>query len=94
MYILAALIVLAVIAVVVVSVRRGEWRSHLTPLASLAFAFILAGILFSGSRFIGYGLMAVGVLLAVADILNRKKTPGKGTSRSSEGGIHDPNGDR
>jgi hypothetical protein len=34
----------------------------------LALGFVLAGILFGIERLIGYGLMDIGVLLAVIDI--------------------------
>jgi hypothetical protein len=45
-------------------------------LASLAFGFVVAGIVFGNdNRLIGYGLMGIGVLLAVLDIFrNRNKT--------------------
>jgi len=44
-----------------------------TPLAGLAFAFILAGIIFSDDRLIGYSLIGVGVILAVIDIFKKLK---------------------
>jgi hypothetical protein len=37
-------------------------------LAGLAWAFVLAGIIFGEDRLIGYGLMGVGVVLAVIDV--------------------------
>lgn len=73
-YIALSVVVLLVIAVLLVWVGRKRGESRLTPLAGLAFAFVVAGTLFGSSRFIGYGLMTVGVLLAVADIFNRKRT--------------------
>ena len=71
-YIIIAIVALAVVALLVFFVRKKK-ENRLTPLASLAFAFTLAGILFSDDRLIGYGLMGVGVLLAVVDIFNRLK---------------------
>ena len=72
-YIAVSIVVLAVIALLVFFVNRGGRKNRLTPLASLAFIFLLAGVFFSDNRLIGYGLMGVGVLLAVLDIFNRSK---------------------
>ncbi|MBE0684287.1 MAG: hypothetical protein IH589_20475 [Anaerolineales bacterium] len=72
-YILVSILVLAVIVLLVFVVGKKGGEKRLTPLASFAFAFVLAGILFSDNRLIGYGLMAIGVVLAVVDIFNRSK---------------------
>ena len=72
-YILVALVVLAVIAVLVLVVGKPRTGSRLTPLAGLAFAFVLAGILLRENRLIGYSLMGFGVILAVIDILNKTR---------------------
>jgi uncharacterized membrane protein len=73
-FIAVSIVVLAVIALLVFFVRTRNGReSRLSPFATLAFAFTLAGILFSDDRLIGYGLMGVGVVLAVADIFNRSE---------------------
>ena len=50
---------------------------QITPLAGLAFAFVLAGIIFGEDRLVGFGLMGVGVILAVADILNQSSSAGR-----------------
>jgi hypothetical protein len=72
-YIAVSIVVLAVVAFSIFVVRKNGKENRLTRLASLAFGFVLAGILFGEDRFIGYGLMGVGVLLAVVDIFNRSK---------------------
>ncbi|MBI5842006.1 MAG: hypothetical protein HZB19_18115 [Chloroflexi bacterium] len=72
-WIAVSIVVLAVIAVLVFFVAKNGKEKRLTPLASFAFAFVLAGILFGDNRFIGYGLMGVGVLLAVVDMFNKSK---------------------
>jgi len=72
-YIAVSIVVLAVTAILVFVVGKNGKKKELTPLASFAFAFVLAGILFGENRFIGYGLMGVGVLLAVLDIFNKSK---------------------
>lgn len=72
MSIAVAIVVLMMIALLVFVARRNRKETRLTPLASLAFGFILAGILFGDDRLIGYSLMGVGVLLAILDILRKR----------------------
>ena len=72
-YIIIAIAVLIVIAAIVFFKRKGK-REKISTLAGIAFAFIIAGIVFSENEFFGYGLMGVGVVLAVVDIfLKRRK---------------------
>jgi uncharacterized membrane protein YedE/YeeE len=54
-------------------IKKGEHRNKLSSLGGLAFALIIAGILFGENRFIGYGLMAVGVVLSIIDIFIKAK---------------------
>ncbi len=61
-----AIVALAVIAVLIFVIRKGKVK-RLTPLTGLAFSFVLAGVIFGEERLIGYGLMGVGVILAVVD---------------------------
>ena len=72
-YIAVSIAVLAIVALLVFIIRKNRKENRLTPLAGLAFAFVLAGILFGDDRFIGYGLLGVGVILAVIDMINRSK---------------------
>jgi positive regulator of sigma E activity len=74
LYIAASIVILAVLAILVVSLSRNKKINTLTPLAGLAFGFILAGIFFGSYRFIGYSLLGVGVILAVIDIFNRARS--------------------
>jgi hypothetical protein len=71
-FITIAIVTLAVIAVLFFVIRKGKAK-RLTPLTGLAFGFMLAGIIFSEDRLIGYGLMGVGVVLAVVDIFLQAK---------------------
>jgi len=71
-YIAITIVILLVVALLVFVARRNQQEKRLTPLAGLAFGFVLAGILFGGERFIGYSLMGVGVILAVVDIFRSK----------------------
>jgi membrane-bound ClpP family serine protease len=73
-YILVSIVVLAIVALLVFFVNRGKSENRITPLVGLAFGFVLAGILFGDNRLVGYGLMGVGVILAVVDIFRRLKS--------------------
>lgn len=68
-YILISIVALAVIACLVFFVNKGKSARRLTPLAGLAFALVLAGLIFGENRMLGYGLLAAGVLLAVVDMI-------------------------
>lgn len=70
-YILISIIVLAIIAITVI-LRRKE-QKPLSKITILAFSFIIAGILFGENRLIGYGLLGVGIILAIIDIVQKSK---------------------
>jgi uncharacterized membrane protein len=72
-YIVVFVVVLAIVAVLAFFVGRGKRANRLTPLASLAFAFVLAGLIFGDDRLIGYSLLGAGVVLALIDIVVRAK---------------------
>jgi hypothetical protein len=73
-YIAIAIVVLAIIAFLVFFVKKTKTSNKFTPLAALAFGFILAGLFFGGdNRLIGYSLLGIGVILAVIDILRKSK---------------------
>ena len=73
-YIAVSIVVLAVIAFFVLFLAKSKkGRNTLTPLAGLAFSFISAGIIFNHDRLIGYSLLAVGVVLAVIDMVKKIK---------------------
>jgi drug/metabolite transporter (DMT)-like permease len=67
-YIAVAIMVLVVIAGFLYF-TRGKTGKRLTPLAGLAFAFVLAGIILGQESLLGYGLIGIGVILAVMDII-------------------------
>jgi hypothetical protein len=73
-YILIAIVALAIIAVAVVFVR-GKKPEEMSRLSQIAFIFIFAGIIFGSgeSRFLGYGLMTSGIILALVDIIKKFK---------------------
>jgi len=72
-YIAVAVAILAAVALLVFAWSGGGNRNTLTPLAGLAFGFVISGIIFGDDRYIGYGLLGVGVLLAVIDMVRRRR---------------------
>lgn len=73
-YIAISIVVLAIIALLVFFVYKNKKDKKLTPLAGLAFGFILAGIIFGNDRLIGYSLIGIGVILAIIDIIKKLKS--------------------
>ena len=73
-YIAVSIVVLALIALPVLFRGKSRKKNRLTPLAGLAFGFILAGIIFGDDRFISYSLLGIGVILAVIDIFRKSKS--------------------
>ncbi len=71
-YVLIAVLVLAVIAGVMVFVR-GKKAPQMTRLNLWAFIFIFAGIIFNTGedRFWGYALITTGGVLALIDIIRK-----------------------
>jgi len=72
-WIVASLVVLAVVALLVLRAGKAGRQNRLTPLAALAFSCIVAGLLFGEERWLGYSLFAVGVVLAVVDMVRRSR---------------------
>ncbi|MDD5726337.1 MAG: hypothetical protein PHC53_02900 [Patescibacteria group bacterium] len=73
-YIAISIIVLALIALLTFLVNKPQKGNKLTPLVGLAFAFIVAGIVFGDDRLIGYGLIGVGVILSIIDMIIKLKS--------------------
>ncbi|HSG43279.1 MAG TPA: hypothetical protein VLA72_09000 [Anaerolineales bacterium] len=72
-YIAIAIVALAIVAILVFVLGGNKQDNRLTPLAGLAFGFVIAGIIFTNDRLISYGLMGVGIILAVIDIFRSKR---------------------
>lgn len=73
-FIIVSIAVLALIALLIFFLGGSRKENRLTPLAGLAFGFVLAGILFGDNRLFGYSLLGIGVILAVIDIYRRSKS--------------------
>jgi hypothetical protein len=61
--IIISIVVLAIIAFLLYITNRKELKWGISKRAALAFAFIIAGIIFGENRLVGYGLIGVGVIL-------------------------------
>ena len=72
-YIVLSVLALLGVAAVFFVRRRGGAAGNLTPLAAIAFAFVIAGIVFGDNRAVGYSLLGIGVVIAVADIVVKRR---------------------
>ncbi len=82
-YVAVAVVALAIIAVIVARTRQTP-PGRLTPLAGLAMAFVVSAILFGEDRLVGYGLIGVGVALAVLDIVQQRRRRSEGATPSAD----------
>lgn len=82
-YIAISIATLIIVALLVYVVSKRKKEKGLSPLAGLAFGFILAGILFGDERFAAYGLMGVGMVLAVIDMIQQKRSKNPESSAGS-----------
>jgi len=73
-FIAVSIAVLAIVALLVFSIAKSGKENRLTPLAGLAFGFVLAGIIFVDDRLISYSLLGIGVILSVIDIFRRLRS--------------------
>jgi preprotein translocase subunit SecG len=67
--ILLVIAILAIIVLVLLLLTQNNEGKRLTPLAGLAFGFIIAGVGFGENRTLGYGLFGTGIILAIIDII-------------------------
>ena len=72
-FIILPIVILAVVAVLVFFTARSRKKNSLTPVAGLAFGFVIAGLIFGADRLVAYSLLGIGVILAVVDMVRRVK---------------------
>jgi hypothetical protein len=75
--VLIAIVIIALFVFILIRQKQNKDGDSmaLSPLTGLAFGCIVAGIVFGEERWLGYGLMGLGVVLAVIDaVLKFKKT--------------------
>ena len=70
--VVGALLILAMLAYATVKAGR---PGRITLLSALAFIAVLAGIVLGEDQLAGYALIAVGVILALIDILKKSRGP-------------------
>lgn len=68
-FVILSIMALVTIVAFVFLIRRNPNRKRLSPLTGVAFAFIIAGMLFEDNRFMGYALLGVGIIISIIDII-------------------------
>lgn len=66
-------LVLVIIVVFFFFGKKNQQEKRLTPLTGLAFALIIAGIVFGDNQALGYGLIGSGLILGVIDIFRKPR---------------------
>jgi hypothetical protein len=72
-YIIISIVVLLIVALLIYVTSKNKKSSALSPLAGLAFGFILAGLFFGEERVVGYSMLGIGVVLAVIDMIRKSR---------------------
>ena len=72
-YATIAIIAFLLVGVALFFVIKGGKHKRLSPMAGVALAFVGAGVVFGEDRLVGYGLLGIGMALAVADIFIKHK---------------------
>jgi general stress protein CsbA len=72
-WLVIALVSLALIFFFLIYTRKIKKRDKLSKMAILAFLLVILGIVLGYNRWIAYGLILAGVILAVIDILKNLK---------------------
>ncbi len=73
-YILISLVGFLIITILMIFLRgesKNKRKKIITPLTSLAFGFVLTGIIFSSIKLVGYSLMGIGIVFAIVDMVER-----------------------
>lgn len=71
LYILAVIVMLALIAGLKAVFIRKKSTARISRLAGLAFVLIIAGVAFSDHRLLGHSLIGGGVALALVDMVRQ-----------------------
>ena len=69
--IIIMLLLIILIVMVLLNRREGKRPGALSTLASLAFGFIVAGMVFNENRNVGYSLIGIGVIISIIDIIRK-----------------------
>lgn len=79
-YLGIAIAVFVILTILFFLTSRKEEKAVFTPLSGLSMGFILIGILFGDDRIIGYGLLGIGVVFAVVDMVQKLRKNSDGES--------------
>jgi len=71
-YIVIAIIGLLVLPAFYFAIHK-KHETRLSRIAALAFAFIIGGLFLFRKELVGYSLLGVGLVLAIVDILQKRK---------------------
>jgi len=71
-YVLIIIIALASVALALFF-RVKKQRKPISKLGAVSFGLVIAGIVFSENKWVGYSFIGAGLLLAVADIFLKSK---------------------
>ena len=89
-YLAIGLVALLAVAVLALVLGRRPDATALTPLAALSFGMLVAGIVFGESRAVGYTFVAVGIGLALVDLVRKRGS--HGSHRGGGAGGHGARG--
>jgi hypothetical protein len=64
---------LAIIILILLLLSQKDENKKLSFLSGLAFAFIIAGMIFGENKLLGYGLIGTGIILSIIDIVNKSR---------------------
>jgi len=70
-YLVITIVALALAALLIFVFGPKPTGRKLTSLGSLAFVFVIAGMFFRDNHLVGYGVMAVGIIIAIVDMIKR-----------------------
>jgi len=68
-YIFIAILALAVIAMFATIIKKKLPGATLSPLTGIAFALVVAGVVFGQDHTVGYGLIGAGVGLSIFELI-------------------------
>jgi lipopolysaccharide export LptBFGC system permease protein LptF len=68
--------ILSIIILILIMFSQNSESKKLTPLAGLAFGFIVAGAIFGKNKFLGFGLFGTGIILSIIDIIIKNRKTG------------------
>lgn len=75
-FIVLAVLVFCLIAAMVFVGGGREIRGRMSPLAAVAVALVVAGIVFGDNRVLGYSLFGAGIVIAIADMVIKGRRGG------------------